>query len=95
MSQTPSAVTTQGCYLVITVAFLGWRCAGMQMGTLPIASLSISQDLMGADFNPAIAAKWFGKFTAVRSVLPTAQFNFARAAGWTPALLNRNHAVET
>lgn len=68
MSQSPPTVTTAGRYTAVTVAFLGWMCAGVQMGTLPIASLSISQDLMGAAFTPAVAAKWFGYFTAALSL---------------------------
>lgn len=68
MSQSQPSVTTTGRYVAITVAFLGWMCAGVQMGTLPIASLSISKDLMGAEFNPAVAAKWFGYFTAALSL---------------------------
>ncbi len=35
----PASVTSRGRYTAVTVAFLGWMCAGVQMGTLPIASL--------------------------------------------------------
>ncbi len=68
MSQTSPTVTTQGRYIAITVAFLGWMCAGVQMGTLPIASLSISRDLMGAAYSDAVGGKWFGYHTAVLSL---------------------------
>ena len=68
MSEAPLIVTTRGRYIAITVAFLGWMCAGVQMGTLPIASLSISQDLMKDAFKPAVAAQWFGYFTAALSL---------------------------
>ena len=68
MSQSPPTVTSAGRYTAVAVAFLGWMCAGVQMGTLPIASLSISQDLMGEVFSPALAAKWFGYFTAALSL---------------------------
>lgn len=68
MSQTPPTVTTAGRYTAITVAFLGWMCAGVQMGTLPIASLSISQDLMGAAYDVKVSARWFGYYTAALSL---------------------------
>lgn len=55
-------------YTVLIVAFLGWMCAGVQMGTLPIASLSISQDLMGAAYDAKAAGRWFSYYTAVLSL---------------------------
>jgi MFS family permease len=67
MSQ-PATVSLRDRYVAITVAFLGWMCAGIQMGTLPIASLSISKDLLGAAFSPPEAAVWFGRFTAALSL---------------------------
>ena len=59
MSQTSPTVTNAGRYLAVMVAFLGWLCAGVQLGTLPIASLSISQDLMGAAYDAKAAGRWF------------------------------------
>lgn len=55
-------------YAAVIVAFLGWMCAGVQMGTLPIASLSISQDLMGAAYDAKAAARWFSYYTAALSL---------------------------
>lgn len=55
-------------YSAVIVAFLGWMCAGVQMGTLPIASLSISQDLMGAAYDAKAAARWFSYYTAALSL---------------------------
>ena len=63
-----SPVSAQGRFIAITVAFLGWMCAGVQMGVLPIASLSISKDLMREAFSPPDAAVWFGRFTAALSL---------------------------
>ncbi|MBI5802043.1 MAG: MFS transporter [Verrucomicrobia bacterium] len=68
MSQTQPTVTTTGRYLVVTVAFLGWLCAGVQLGTLPIASLSISQDLLGAAYDVKAAGRWFSYYTAALSL---------------------------
>lgn len=58
----------QARYSVLIVAFLGWMCAGVQMGTLPIASLSISQDLMGAAYDAKAAGRWFSYYTAALSL---------------------------
>ncbi|MSU44201.1 MAG: MFS transporter [Pedosphaera sp.] len=55
-------------YLTVAVAFLGWMCAGVQMGTMPLASLSVSKNLLGDQFKPDIAAAWFGYFTAALSL---------------------------
>jgi MFS family permease len=63
-----SPVSTRDRYIAITVAFLGWMCAGVQMGTLPIASLSISRDLLGAAYTDALGGKWFGYHTAALSL---------------------------
>ena len=59
MTHAPPPVTITGRYLAVTVAFLGWLCAGVQLGTLPIASLSISQDFMGAAYDAKAAGRWF------------------------------------
>lgn len=82
MSQ-PAPVSPRDRYVAITVAFLGWMCAGVQMGTLPIASLSISKDLMGAAFSPPEAAVWFGRFTAALSLGAACGGFFS--AGWGTA----------
>lgn len=68
MSQTSPTVTNAGRYLAVTVACLGWLCAGVQLGTLPIASLSISQDLMGAAYDAKAAGRWFSFYTAALSL---------------------------
>lgn len=68
MSQTPQPVTLRGRYIAITVAFLGWLCAGVQLGTLPIGSLSISQDFMGAAYDAKAAGRWFSYYTAALSL---------------------------
>jgi MFS family permease len=68
MSQAQQPVTLRGRYIAITVAFLGWLCAGVQLGTLPIASLSISQDFMGAAYDAKAAGRWFSYYTAALSL---------------------------
>ena len=51
-------------YTVLAAAFLGWLCAGVQLGLMPLASLSVSRDLMGPTFNDASAGDWFARYTA-------------------------------
>ncbi|HNT89117.1 MAG TPA: MFS transporter, partial [Candidatus Hydrogenedentes bacterium] len=38
--------------------------AGVQLGLMPLASLSVSKDLMGEAFNPTAAGSWFANYTA-------------------------------
>ncbi len=54
--------------LTVCVAFLGWMGAGVQMGAMPIASLSVSRHFMEGAFRPEVAAAWFGYFTAALSL---------------------------
>ena len=51
-------------YTVLAAGFLGWLCAGVQLGLMPLASLSVSKSLMGATFNDALAGDWFARYTA-------------------------------
>src|SRR5436309_1279947 len=51
-------------FLVLGAAFVGWLFAGVQLALMPLASLSVSQDLMGATFNHAAAGDWFARYTA-------------------------------
>ncbi|MBL9186691.1 MAG: MFS transporter [Opitutaceae bacterium] len=50
--------------LVLLVAFLGLVGAGFQLGLMPLASLSVSRDLMGNAFSPGSAGDWFARYTA-------------------------------
>ena len=51
-------------FLVLGAAFFGWLFAGVQLGLMPLASLSVSEDLMGAAFTHASAGDWFARYTA-------------------------------
>lgn len=46
---TVPAMTTTGRNLVLATAFLGWMCAGMQMGNFLVATGSIVSDIRGAE----------------------------------------------
>lgn len=51
-------------FVVLAAGFLGWLFAGMQLGLMPLASLSVSKSLMVSGFSDAIAGDWFARYTA-------------------------------
>ncbi|MCH7988465.1 MAG: MFS transporter [Planctomycetes bacterium] len=67
LTSSPSMeLSKRGRYLVLVAAFLGWMCAGMQMGNFPLATGSIVQDFLGASLDSETikveSGKWFGWF---------------------------------
>jgi len=48
----------------LIAAFLGLVFAGAQLGLMPLASLSVSRDLLGASYTEGVAGEWFAWFTA-------------------------------
>lgn len=51
-------------YLVLTTAFLALVFDGVELGLMPVASLSVSKSLLGAAFTPTLGGDWFARFTA-------------------------------
>jgi len=51
-------------YLVLVTAFLALVFDGVELGLMPVASLSVSKSLLGAAFTPEIGGEWFARFTA-------------------------------
>ena len=49
---------------VLVAAFLGLLFDGVELGLMPVASLSVSKSLLGAAFTPASGGDWFARFTA-------------------------------
>ncbi|MFN7923074.1 MAG: MFS transporter [Bryobacteraceae bacterium] len=49
---------------VLAASFLGLLFDGVELGLMPIASLSVSKSLLGADFAPTAGGDWFARFTA-------------------------------
>ncbi len=49
---------------VLTAAFLGLVFDGVELGLMPVASLSVSKSLLGEAFTPTLGGEWFAKFTA-------------------------------
>ncbi|MGQ9589394.1 MAG: MFS transporter [Planctomycetota bacterium] len=50
--------------VVLVAAFSGLVFDGIELGLMPVASLSVSRSLMGADFTDAAAGDWFARYTA-------------------------------
>ncbi len=49
---------------VLAAAFLGLVFDGVELGLMPVASLSITKSLLGEAFTPALGGAWFARFTA-------------------------------
>jgi len=49
---------------VLAAAFLGLVFDGMELGLMPVASLSVSRSLLGDAFTPTTGGDWFARFTA-------------------------------
>jgi len=51
-------------YLVLITAFLALVFDGVELGLMPVASLSVSKSLLGEAFTPTLGGDWFARFTA-------------------------------
>jgi len=51
-------------WAVLAAAFAGLLFDGFELGLMPVASLSVSQSLLGEQFTHALAGDWFARFTA-------------------------------
>ncbi len=49
---------------VLCAAFGALLFDGFELGLMPLASLSVSQDLLGAAYTPTLGGDWFARFTA-------------------------------
>lgn len=49
---------------VLAVSFLGLVFDGVELGLMPIASLSVTKSLLGSSFTPTLGGDWFARFTA-------------------------------
>lgn len=50
--------------IVLLAAFVGLLFDGWELGLMPIASLSVTEDLLGGRFTDALAGLWFARLTA-------------------------------
>lgn len=51
-------------WAVLIAAFAGLLFDGIELGLMPVASLSVSQSLLGERFSHTLAGDWFARFTA-------------------------------
>ncbi len=49
---------------VLVAASLGLVFDGIELGLMPVASLSVSKSLLGERFTPTLGGDWFARFTA-------------------------------
>jgi MFS family permease len=49
---------------VLAAAFLGLLFDGVELGLMPVASLSVSKSLLGDAYTPTLGGDWFARFTA-------------------------------
>jgi MFS family permease len=54
----------RGRMAVLLAAFLGLLFDGMELGLMPVASLSVSRSLLGDAYTPTLGGDWFARFTA-------------------------------
>ena len=57
-------MTTRQRYLVLITSFLALVFDGVELGLMPVASLSVSKSLLGPAFTPELGGEWFARFTA-------------------------------
>jgi MFS family permease len=62
MAEAPLSRRARGAVLV--TALLALLFDGMELGLMPVASLSIARDMLGRDFTLAVAGDWFARLTA-------------------------------
>ena len=51
-------------YIVLLAAIGGLLFDGVELGLMPVASLSVSQGLLGDVYTPTLGGDWFARFTA-------------------------------
>ena len=49
---------------VLATAILALLFDGVELGLMPVASLSVSKSLLGAAYTPTLGGDWFARFTA-------------------------------
>jgi SHS family sialic acid transporter-like MFS transporter len=59
-----STLSLKARVFVLLVAFAGLLFDGVEMGLMPVASLSVSKSLLGAAYTDTLGGEWFAWFTA-------------------------------
>ncbi|MSR51620.1 MAG: MFS transporter, partial [Gemmataceae bacterium] len=50
--------------LVLLAAFVAMLFDGFELGLMPVASLSVTQDLLGGSYTASLGGEWFASYTA-------------------------------
>lgn len=58
------ALSRRARIAVLCAAFCGLLLDGFELGLMPLASLSVSRDLLGDAYTPTLGGDWFARFTA-------------------------------
>ncbi len=61
---TVQALSPRARVAVLFAAIGGLLFDGLELGLMPVASLSVSQSLLGAAYTPTLGGDWFARFTA-------------------------------
>jgi hypothetical protein len=59
-----ASLSTRARLAVLLAAIAALLFDGVELGLMPVASLSVSQELLGADYTPTLGGDWFARFTA-------------------------------
>ncbi len=57
-------LSTPARYAVLAAAFGALLFDGFELGLMPLASLSVTQDLLGEAYTPTLGGDWFARYTA-------------------------------
>ena len=60
----PLTLSRKARLVVLLAAFSGLLFDGIELGLMPIASISVTKSLLGDRFTDALAGDWFARFTA-------------------------------
>lgn len=64
MNHAPHALSRRARLAVLCAAIGGLLFDGVELGLMPVASLSVSQSLLGEAYTPTLGGDWFARFTA-------------------------------
>ncbi|MCA9157930.1 MAG: MFS transporter [Planctomycetales bacterium] len=60
----PAPLSYRARIAVLVAASLGLLFDGIELGLMPVASLSVSKSLLGVAYTPTLGGDWFARFTA-------------------------------
>jgi MFS transporter, SHS family, sialic acid transporter len=63
-SQPTTELSRRARWAILAAAFSGLVFDGIELGLMPVASLSVSKSLLGDQFTDALGGQWFAWFTA-------------------------------